>query len=125
MQGGQEWICEVQGCASEPLSGQRGKAVLQGLFADLIARLDLHPVGEPVWHVFGGPAGVTGLVALSESHLACHSYPESGYLSLNLYTCRERPGPDWQAVFEAHLGACQVDVRRVRRGPRALTESEA
>jgi len=124
MVGGWEWICEVQECAPENLSGPRGLRVLQGLFAELIARLDLHTVSEPIWHVFGGPAGVTGVVALSESHLACHSYPESGYLSLNLYTCRERPGPDWQAVFEAHLGPCRVDVRGVRRGPRALTESE-
>ena len=41
MQGGQEWICEVQGCAAEVLSGPRGARILQGLFADLIDRLDL------------------------------------------------------------------------------------
>ncbi len=125
MQGGQEWICEVQGCTFETLAGSQGLEILKALFLDLIEHLDLHPVGEPLWHVFGGPGGVTGLVALSESHLACHSYPEAGYLSLNLYTCRERNAPDWQQVFEAHLGPCTVDVRRVRRGPRLLSETEA
>ena len=123
MLGGVEWIIEVEGCASTSLAGTGGLSTLRGLFADLIERLDLHPVGEPVWHLFDEPGGVTGLVALSESHLACHSYPEAGYLSLNLYTCRARSMPDWQALLEQHLGECEAHVRTVQRGPRAATES--
>ena len=128
MVGGLEWIVEVEGCGSASLAGPAGLAALRGLFADLVVALDLHPVGDPVWHVFEGPGGVTGLVALSESHLACHSYPEAGYLSLNLYTCRARPAPDWRALLGARLGACQVRVQSVPRGPRgprARTETGA
>jgi S-adenosylmethionine decarboxylase len=117
MQGGLEWILDVRDCAPKGLAGEAGEQNLRQLFEDLIQHLELHPVAPASWHRFPGPGGVTGLVALSESHLACHSYPEAGYLSLNLYTCRARPEPDWQALLEAHLGPCCVQVRHVERGP--------
>jgi len=43
------------------------------------------------------PYGVTGLVLLSESHLAVHTWPEYGYVSLDVYSC----GPS-DASFSAH-----------------------
>ena len=33
------------------------------------------------------PAGVTGTVMLAESHLAVHTWPESGNVSIDLYVC--------------------------------------
>ncbi len=116
MDGGIEWILDVQDCASSRLSGPAGEASLRGLFSDLIAALDLHPVAPATWHVFPEPAGVTGLVALAESHLACHSFPEAHYLSLNVYSCRTRPEPNWQAILESRLGPCRAIVRRLERG---------
>lgn len=116
MDGGLEWILDVRGCASERLAGPAGEAHLRGLFDDLIAALVLHPVAPATWHVFPQPAGVTGLVALAESHLACHSFPEAGSLSLNVYSCRTRPEPDWQRLLKARLGPCCVHVRRLERG---------
>lgn len=119
MEGGLEWILDVRGCASDRLAGSAGEARLRGLFDDLIAALDLHPVAPATWHVFPKPAGVTGLVALAESHLACHSFPEAGYLSLNVYSCRSRPEPNWQSLLTGRLGPCRIEVRRIERGSRA------
>jgi S-adenosylmethionine decarboxylase len=34
-----------------------------------------------------GGEGVTGLYLLSESHLSYHTYPESQYISIDIYTC--------------------------------------
>lgn len=42
----------------------------------------------------GGGKGVTGIFILAQSHAAFHSYPESGYLALDVYTCgRHDPEP--------------------------------
>ncbi|MEM9379480.1 MAG: S-adenosylmethionine decarboxylase [Planctomycetota bacterium] len=122
---GSEWSVDVSGVDPARIAGDPGRASLAALFDALVLALDLHPVAEPVWHVFGGPhEGVTGIVALSESHLACHTFPEAGGLTLNLYTCRERTAPDWTAVLSEHLGgpAIAIRVRRLRRSLPAAPE---
>jgi len=58
---------------------------------------------------------VTGLALLTESHLACHTYPEFGVATFNLYCCRERPAWDWEARLSELLGASRVSVRRLTR----------
>ncbi len=109
---GTEWIVDAYGCAPELL---RDVATLQKLFAQMVADLDLHPCADAQWRQFDAGGGVTGLSMLSESHLACHTFPEHGTLCLNLFCCRARP--DW--AFERHLrhllGAQAVNVRRVER----------
>lgn len=116
MDGGREWVVDVAGLMPETIRGERGLANLRGLFARLVAELELHPLHAPFGHVFPGEAGATLFVALSESHLAAHTYPEAGYLSLNLYTCRARPGPDWAGLVREFFGASEVHVRTLERG---------
>ena len=102
---GQVWSLDASGLDPKRLAGEAGVRALQGLFEALIEALDLHPIAEPIWHLFGGEhAGVTGIVALSESHLACHSFPEHGGITLDLYTCTSRPAPDWEGLLQQHLG---------------------
>ena len=77
--------------------------------------LDLRPVAQPAVHVFPPPGGVTAVLVLSESHLACHTFPESGYAAFNLYCCRERPDWPWAERLTEALGAAEVRVRRLAR----------
>lgn len=123
---GETWSIEVSGAAPERLAGERGLETLRGLFGALIEALDLHPVADPVWHVFGGPhAGVTGIVALSESHLACHTFPEYGGLTLDLYTCKRREAPDWSRVLTPYLAADGAEIAvQVHVRARSLGGSE-
>ncbi|NYT35405.1 polyamine aminopropyltransferase [Allopusillimonas soli] len=43
------------------------------------------------WHTFpdfqGEPGGVTGMLLLAESHLALHTWPERGGITLDVYVC--------------------------------------
>jgi S-adenosylmethionine decarboxylase len=109
---GQEWIVDATGCDPDAL---RDLTRLRTLINTIVDELALKPVGEPLWHKFPGEGGVTGLVLLSESHLACHTYPEFGAATFNLYCCRERPDWPWQEQLQSRLGATHVDVRTVRR----------
>ena len=45
----------------------------------------LSVVGD-AFHQFE-PQGVTGTVLLAESHLAIHTWPESGFVTLDVYVC--------------------------------------
>jgi S-adenosylmethionine decarboxylase len=88
---------------------------LAALVDAMVAALGLTPVGEPHWHQFPEPGGVTGLVLLAESHLAVHTFPEHGSLCLNLFCCAPRPAWDFAAGLRAAVGARRVRVRRVAR----------
>jgi len=109
---GTEWLIEAAGCNAERL---RSEPVLRSLFERIIAELGLKSVGA-VWHKFAGEGGVTGLVALTESHLACHTYPEHGTATFNLYCCRTRPEWDWEGELRNRLGARSVSVTKIERG---------
>ena len=111
---GQEWLVDVSGADAECL---RSQAALAALFEELVVTLGLHVLGQPQWHVFPGPAGITGLALLAESHLAVHTFPEHGFAALNVYCCRTRPRPDFAQLVQRHLGAgARVAVRELARG---------
>ena len=55
------------------------------------------------------------MTVLTESHLACHSFPEYGTLCLNLFCCRPRPEWDFAGHLQSIVGAQAVNVRRLDR----------
>lgn len=38
-------------------------------------------------HSFGAGAGVTGVAILAESHISIHTWPETGYLAIDVFMC--------------------------------------
>ncbi len=109
---GIEWIVEARGCSPDAL---RSPVTMRRLFAKIISDLRLNLIGEPQWHQFEHPAGITGMCMLAESHLTCHTFPEYGSLCLNLFCCRERQEWDFALHLRALLGASEVSVRRISR----------
>ncbi|WP_407659925.1 S-adenosylmethionine decarboxylase [Hyalangium gracile] len=107
---------DASGCVPERL---KDRAALAGLFEELIVLLELKVVGQPQWHVFPEPGGITGLTLLAESHLAIHTFPEHGFAALNVYCCRTRPRPDFEALVARYLGARECVVRELARGVKA------
>jgi S-adenosylmethionine decarboxylase len=112
---GSEWIVDAHGCPPGPL---RSREALQAVFDALVRDLGLHPVAEAVWHVFPEPGGVTGLLLLSESHLACHTFPERGFAAFNLYCCRPRPEWPWSERLRELIGAREIALHLQPRGER-------
>ena len=109
---GTEWLIEATGCDAERL---RDEGVLRGVFDAIIDDLGLKAL-DSIWHKFPGEGGVTGLVALTESHLACHTYPEDRTATFNLYCCRTRPEWSWERKLKETLAAGSVQITRIERG---------
>jgi S-adenosylmethionine decarboxylase len=109
---GIEWVVDAQGCAAESL---RNPELLAELFDQIITGLRLRPVGKTQWHQFPRTGGITGLCLLSESHLACHTFPEFGSLCLNLFCCVPRETWDFERTLVTAFGASSVSVRTVNR----------
>ena len=109
---GTEWLVEAVGCEPELL---RDESLVRSVLDRVVADLALRPLGS-LWHKFEGEGGITGLVALTESHLACHTYPEHGSATFNLYCCNKRPEWDWETNLREALRAASVAVRKIERG---------
>lgn len=119
---GIEWVVEAWGCSAESL---RDLSVLESLFDSLISDLHLRPIGKIIWHQFPGSGGITGLCLLSESHLACHSFPEHESLCLNLFCCVLREEWKFEVELRTRLGAREVLVRKLVRSYVILREEAA
>ncbi|WP_096619587.1 S-adenosylmethionine decarboxylase [Candidatus Enterovibrio altilux] len=63
-------------------------ATLKKLFNKILDNSSFTVVGFLDKKFEGGGGGV---FLLSESHLSYHTYPENGYISINLYTCGKEP----------------------------------
>ena len=114
---GTEWLIEATGCEKAAL---RDVALVRSILDRVIADLGLRSI-DAVWHKFEGEGGVTGLIALTESHLACHTYPEHAVATFNLYCCKTRAEWNWETNLKLMFRAETVSVTRIERGE---TESQ-
>ncbi|MGI9471979.1 MAG: S-adenosylmethionine decarboxylase family protein [Rubripirellula sp.] len=110
---GMEWVIDAFDCDCERL---RDLDLVREICDQVIQDLGLKVLGDPMSHRFGGPGGVTALYMLTESHLACHTYPEFCMATFNLYCCRVRPEWDWSGHLQRILGAGRVETRQIARG---------
>ena len=67
-----------------------------------------HVVGES-FHRFS-PQGVTGILAIAESHISIHTWPEYGYAAADIFAC----GPSF--VPRKAAESKDPDVTEIKRG---------
>ncbi|NLB64813.1 MAG: S-adenosylmethionine decarboxylase proenzyme, partial [Fibrobacter sp.] len=65
-------------------------------------------IREVVFHKYA-PQGVSGVVVISESHLAIHTWPELDFAAVDIFTCGSKVNP-WVSYefLKEHLAAKQV-----------------
>lgn len=99
-------------------------AGLEDYCVDACRRHGLSVVGR-LFHTFenttGQPAGVTGTVVLAESHLAVHTWPEIGGVTLDVYVCNFSGDNSTRAraLFAeviAHFAPARLEKKEVARG---------
>jgi S-adenosylmethionine decarboxylase len=118
---------DLRGCPIDRPAMTQPQA-LRGACLAAVRQAGLEPVGE-LFHRFtpapgaapDAPVGITGVVLLAESHLAVHTWPELGAVTLDVYVCNL--GADNSARAEAVMarlvqafGPREPRVQRVQRG---------
>jgi len=109
---GRHILCEAYGCDPGLLNDRK---VVEQIMVDA-ALLTGAEVREVAFHKFS-PQGVSGVVVISESHLAIHTWPELGYAAIDVFTCGDHVDP-WKAadyLVEA-FRATTVQTQEVVRG---------
>ncbi len=109
---GRHVLAEVYGCRFEVLNDINK---VQDIMINAALEAGAE-VREVVFHKFS-PQGVSGVVVISESHLAIHTWPELGYAAVDVFTCGEKVDP-WDACnyMAEKFGAEYVDATEVKRG---------
>ena len=113
---------EWYGCpADEPLLTQAD--ALRDLCRRAIDDSGLTIVGDRFFQF--EPQGVTGTVLLAESHLAIHTWPESGFVTLDVYVCNYTTDNTAKAervfkVLEAALKPRSKRFQAIQRGGREI-----
>ncbi len=111
---GRHLIAEFYGCEAALLNE-----------VDELRRVMVHAarlVGATVlgetFHSFS-PQGASGTVVIAESHLSVHTWPEKGYVAVDIYTCG---GLDPRPAFDYLASAFQARSSRVQEILRGLPE---
>ncbi|MDF7659453.1 S-adenosylmethionine decarboxylase [Erwiniaceae bacterium L1_54_6] len=89
---------------------------LQKFFAEILSVTELNVIGYLSQKFTAEGEGVTGLFLLSESHLSYHTYPESHYISIDLYTCESRCLSALREIKSRLDSATDLLVRCIERG---------
>jgi S-adenosylmethionine decarboxylase len=116
---GRHLIAEFYGCGPQTLNEVETVRGRMRAAAELIgARI----VGD-TFHKFS-PQGVSGSVVIAESHLSVHTWPENGYVAVDIYTCGGLdPHPGVRFLAEA-FGATRCRLQEIVRGlPADVEES--
>ena len=105
-------VCELSGCDAERLSDID---VVRAMMV-AAAKIANATIMESAFHRFQ-PHGVSGVVVIAESHLAIHTWPETGYAAMDFYTCGDSTNP-WAACEYAakELNAKTMRTTEIKRG---------
>jgi S-adenosylmethionine decarboxylase len=87
---GPHLIIEAYGCPKELLADLTG---ISSFLDAMPARLDMTKIMPP--YVFKYSAadpndwGISGVVLIAESHISIHTFPNKGFVTFDIFSCRE------------------------------------
>ena len=109
---GRHYIVEASGCNPDIIS--RVEKVQQ----ILVKAAEI--AGAQVWSISFSkfpPHGVSGVVVISESHISTHTWPEFGYVALDIYTCGKDVDPEKAVTYAvAAFGSSTSHITEITRG---------
>ena len=89
---GRHILGEIHGCDANVLNDS---TIVERIMVEAALKAGAE-VREVAFHKFS-PQGVSGVVVISESHLAVHTWPEHGYAAVDVFTCGDSVDP-WDAL---------------------------
>lgn len=109
---GRHVLAEIYDCSAETLNDIKAVEKIM-VRAALVAGAEIR---EVAFHKFS-PQGVSGVVVISESHLAIHTWPELGYAAVDVFTCGETVDP-WVSCnyIKQEFAAQRMEAKEVKRG---------
>ncbi len=109
---GHHYIVEASGCNPDIISNVNKvqKILLKA------AEISGVTVFSSSFNVFP-PDGVSGVIVIAESHISIHTWPEKGYVALDIYTCGGNGDPEEATIWAVEqFGANYYHITELTRG---------
>lgn len=121
---GPHLILEAYGCRKDKLADM---GVISRSLDAYPAQLDMTKIMPPYVFTYHGAVeddwGVSGIVLIAESHISIHTFPDKGFVTLDIFSCREFDVDEaisyFCEIFEPESYEKQV-LMRGREFPRSL-----
>jgi len=126
IQFGVHFMLDGYGASRETL---KDKQKLHDLLLEIPKNMGMHTISEPVVVEVGeknhkDPGGLSGFVLIAESHISFHTFPERGFVTIDVYTCKD--SIDSEKLTQEFASAFELagqDVQVVNRGMKYPTEN--
>lgn len=89
---------------------------------DLPAKLEMHILAGPEVYFAPGndkkdPGGWSGFVVIAESHISIHTFPHRGFVSIDVYTCKNELAVDRIVTyFTEKFQLADTEINHIKRG---------
>jgi len=109
-------LFDIPSAVFETILSQENFGNFDSVIEDSLKRNHMHLLNKTV-HYFDHPEGAfTLLYLLSESHLSMHSWPEHGYLAIDIFTCGTCTTENIINDIVHFLNSGRYTIRRIERG---------
>ncbi|MFT7644421.1 MAG: S-adenosylmethionine decarboxylase [Candidatus Paceibacteria bacterium] len=119
VQFGLHYMLDGYGASRELL---KDKDALLNILKTLPTEMGMHTICEPVVVEVGpkndkDPGGLSGFVLIAESHISFHTFPNRGFVTIDVYTCQNELDTDkLTKKFTEAFQLTEVDESVMARG---------
>ncbi len=118
---GEHLVFDAYGCNPEKLNNME---LCYDVLNTLVKMAEMRPMTPPFVIksegnlVLGGkdPGGFTGFVIIEESHISIHTFAKRGFVTIDLYSCKEFPSDGIIEYLKKTFEAKDADVLKMERG---------
>ncbi len=104
-------------CDNEKL---KGLEYVYGFIENLVKEIGMTKMMLPYvvkWRDEGSDVdGISGFVMIAESHISIHTFPQTSYITADVYSCKEFDTEKAVKLFKKGFGIKEMEVNLVKRG---------
>ena len=117
----------IDGYGGEPES-LVNEDLIYDFLADYPGRIGMTRIAPPQVYTYRGRKpedwGLSGFVLIAESHITVHTFPERGYVNVDIFSCKWFDADAALPVVKRMFGLSEVEARVLERGLEYIGDRE-
>ncbi|MFZ2252717.1 MAG: adenosylmethionine decarboxylase [Minisyncoccia bacterium] len=107
----------------------KDKEALKQMLVDLPQKMGMHTISDPFVVEVGpmnrkDPGGVSGFILIAESHISFHTFPDRGFVTIDVYTCQNTLDVEgFESLFKKSFQLKSAEIHLQKRGLHYPTEN--